>query len=266
MILTRHADFPSRHVPARHVDVWLPDDYEAQPDRRHPVLYMHDGQNLCDPDEANYGVSWGVDRALERLAAEGAVPPTILVGLWSSPGRWGDYRPARPFEVLSDMTRRRLGAAPGDLASDAYLSFLVDEVKPMIDATYRSRPDRANTAVMGSSMGGLISLYAICEYPKVFGGAGCVSTHWPAVEGVIIPYLRDRLPDPATHRLYFDYGTTTLDVLYAPGQAVVDEVVAERGYTDGVNRQTLCFPGAAHFEQDWADRVHIPLSFLLPDA
>ena len=84
--------------------------------------------------------------------------------------------------------------------------------------TYRTRPGRADTFVMGSSMGGLISLYAICEYPDVFGGAGCVSTHWPAVEGVIVPYLRDRLPDPTTHRLYFDYGTATIDTLYLPIQ------------------------------------------------
>lgn len=265
-ILTRHADFPSRHVLPRHVDVWLPDDYESQPGRRHPVIYLHDGQNLCDPDEANFGVSWAADAALAKLVAAGEIPPTILVGLWSSPGRWADYRPARPFEGLSPLARQRLGAAPGDLSSDAYLAFIVEEVKPLIDATYRTLPDRDHTAVMGSSMGGLISLYAVCEYPDVFGGAGCVSSHWPAVEGVIIPYLRERLPDPATHRLYFDYGTTTLDALYAPGQAAVDAVMAERGYTEGVNWLTRRFPGAAHFESDWADRVHIPLRFLLSGA
>jgi pimeloyl-ACP methyl ester carboxylesterase len=112
-------------------------------------------------------------------------------------------------------------------------------------------------------MGGLISLYAICEYPEVFGGAGCVSTHWPAVEGVIAPYLVENLPDPATHRLYFDYGTDTLDALYQPTQFLVDEVVAGAGYTRDVNWVTRKFPGAAHDERSWAQRVSIPLRFLL---
>lgn len=264
--LIRHADFPSRYVVSRHVDVWLPGDYDAAPDRRYPVIYMHDGQNLCDPNDANFGVPWAVDDALDRLVTAGAAPPAILVGLWSVPMRYADYRPARPFEVLTPQTRRRLSAGPEHLSSDGYLAFIVEEVKPMIDASYRSLPDRAHTFVMGASMGGLISLYAICEYPEVFGGAGCVSSHWPAVEGVINPYLRERLPDPATHRIYYDYGTHTLDALYAPVQAEVDAIMRERGYTDGENWQTQRFEGAAHFEKDWAERVHIPLQFLLQSA
>ena len=116
---------------------------------------------------------------------------------------------------------------------------------------------------MGSSMGGLIPLSAAWEYPDVFGGAGCFSPPWPAVEGFIAPYLRDRLPDPATHRLYFDHGTTTIDTLYAPIQAQVDPLLAAAGYDRGHNWQTLTFPGAAHNEIAWQQRVHIPLRFLL---
>jgi predicted alpha/beta superfamily hydrolase len=265
--LERYADFPSRFVLPRHVDVWLPAGYAAAPERRYPVVYMHDGQNLCDPEEANFGVAWAADRALARLAAAGEAPPAILVGLWSTPRRYPEYRPARPFDVLSAAARDRLLAPMGDdLLSDAYLRFIVEEVKPWVDAGYRTQPGRAATSIMGSSMGGLISLYALCEYPGVFGGAGCVSSHWPAVEGVILPYLRDRLPDPATHRLYFDYGTHTLDALYAPGQAAVDAIMRERGYTEGVNWLTRRFPGAAHFEKDWAERVAVPLRFLLSGA
>jgi predicted alpha/beta superfamily hydrolase len=265
--LERYADFPSRFVLPRHVDVWLPAGYAAAPERRYPVVYMHDGQNLCDPEEANFGVAWAADRALARLAAAGEAPPAILVGLWSTPRRYAEYRPAQPFDVLSAAARDRLLAPMGgDLLSDAYLRFIVEEVKPWVDAGYRTQPGRAATSIMGSSMGGLISLYALCEYPGVFGGAGCVSSHWPAVEGVILPYLRDRLPDPATHRLYFDYGTHTLDALYAPGQAAVDAVMGERGYMEGVNWLTRRFPGAAHFEKDWAERVAVPLRFLLSGA
>ena len=263
--LIRHANFPSRHVVPRHVDVWLPPDYEMQPDRRYPVIYMHDGQNLFDPAEANFGVSWEVDQAMNRLVAAGEAPPALVVGLWSTPYRYPEYRPARPFEALSGAARARIPGA-GQLRSDAYLSFIVREVKPFIDATYRSLPDRPHTSIMGSSMGGLISLYALCEYPEVFGGAGCVSTHWPAVEGVIGPYLQRRLPDPANHRLYLDHGTHTLDALYAPGQAEVDGILRAKGFVAGQNWVSVVFPGTAHFERDWADRVEIPLRFLLATA
>ncbi len=263
----RHADFPSRFVRPRHVEVWLPPGYVSDSGRRYPVIYMHDGQNLFNPADANFGVTWAVAEAITRLASAGEVSPAIVVGLWSTPLRYAEYRPQRPFDHLSRMTRERLLAPMGGaLLSDNYLSFIVNEVKPVIDTTYRTLPDRLHTSVMGSSMGGLISLYASCEYPDIFGGAGCVSSHWPSVEGVIVPYLEDHVPDPATHRIYFDYGTHTLDTLYAPGQAVVDEVMREMGYIEGVNWLTRRFPGAAHFERDWAARVEDPLRFLLADA
>ena len=266
--MIRHENFPSRHVPARHVEVWLPPAYD-QGHGRYPVLYMHDGQNCFNAADCGFGVAWDAQGAMARLAAAGQARPAIIVGVGSSLARRTLlYRPARPFLALSAPARRAaLAGRGGPPDSDAYLAFLVEEVKPFLDATYRTLPGRADTFVMGSSMGGLISLYALCEYPDVFGGAGCLSSHWPAVEGVIAPYLRDHLPDPATHWLYFDYGTTTLDALYAPGQAVVDGEMAAAGYSRGDNWQTLAFPGAAHNEIAWAERVRIPLRFLLrPEA
>ncbi len=115
---------------------------------------------------------------------------------------------------------------------------------------------------MGSSMGGLISLYALCEYPAVFGGAGCLSTHWPAVAGVILPYLQEALPQPGGHKLYFDYGTATLDALYEPYQQEVDGVLRGKVYT-AVSWQTHRFDGAEHNEAAWQARLDIPLTFLL---
>ena len=262
--MIRHENFPSRHVPPRHVEVWLPPGYDAGHDR-YPVLTMHDGQNCFHAADCAYGAAWEVQHALARLIAAGEARPAIIVGVWTIPARRVlEYRPARPFLTLSESARQRvLAGMGGPPLSDDYLAFLVHELKPFIDATYRTRPGRDDTFIMGSSMGGLISLYAVCEYPDVFGGAACVSTHWPAVEGVIVPYLRDRLPDPAGHRLYFDYGTTTIDTLYPPIQAQVDALPAAAGYTHGDNWQTLVFPGAAHNEDAWQARVHVPLRFLV---
>jgi len=143
------------------------------------------------------------------------------------------------------------------------------------------KTNRANTAIMGSSMGALISLYAIDEYPKIFGAAGMMSTHWPlflpteghksisdeeyeVVSSAFERYLRPALPDPKTHRLYFDHGSETLDATYARYQARIDAVVARRGYRRDANWISRNYPGQAHNEVSWASRVEIPLEFLLP--
>jgi hypothetical protein len=117
-------------------------------------------------------------------------------------------------------------------------------------------------------MGGIISLYAICEYPGTFGGAGCLSTHWLGlfVKNATIPlaefeYLSAHVPDPGTHRIYFDHGTETLDALYGESQAFADMLFREKGYGD-TNFMSRVYPGAAHEENSWAKRVSVPLVFL----
>jgi predicted alpha/beta superfamily hydrolase len=146
---------------------------------------------------------------------------------------------------------------------DPYLKFIVQELKPFIDSSYWTLPAMADTFLMGSSMGGMVSAYALCEYPEVFGGAACLSTHWPAVQGKMANYLADRLPDPQSHRLYFDYGTETVDAQYEPFQRVVDDVLRAKGYVEGNDWVTRKFCGEDHSEQAWRRRVDIPLRFLL---
>jgi predicted NAD-dependent protein-ADP-ribosyltransferase YbiA (DUF1768 family) len=116
---------------------------------------------------------------------------------------------------------------------------------------------------MGSSAGALISLYAISEYPQVFGGAGSVSGHYPLGEGMLVDAFRCKLPDPRCHKLYFDFGTETLDKSYEPYQWQLDAAVAARGYTRGCNWLTCRFAGAEHSERAWRARVDIPLEFFL---
>ena len=248
-----YQDVPSAYVPARNVDVWLPPSYAKHPQRRYPVLYMHDGQNLFDPALAYTGIDWDMDGAMTRLIGEGTVREAIVVAISNTPLRGREYMPAK---AVPAQARARL-------LSDEYLRFVVEELKPAIDATYRTHADRADTFVMGASMGGLISAYAMAEHPQVFGGAGCVSTHWPADDGVVIDYLSTHLPDRRTHRFYFDHGTATLDASYAPYQARMDELLERAGWRRGRDFTSREFPGAEHNERAWRDRVDVPLRFLL---
>jgi pimeloyl-ACP methyl ester carboxylesterase len=270
----------SRYADPRKVTVWLPSGYRAS-GPKYSVLYMHDGQNLFDPDTGYGGMEWKIDETLDRLIAENKVRPTIVVAIWNTPKRLREYVPSKAFAHLPPAYMDRVrGLYGGDPLSDGYLKFVVRELKPLIDRKYNVRTGRADTVIMGSSMGALISLYAIDEYPKVFGGAGMISTHWPlmisaegkslsdadfqTVSSAFERYLAPALPSPATHRLYFDHGSETLDAQYARYQARIDRIVARRGYRPGVNWLTRSFPGQAHNEISWSSRVDIPLRFLLP--
>ncbi|MDQ8756785.1 alpha/beta hydrolase-fold protein [Sphingosinicella sp. LHD-64] len=278
--LQQYRNFPSSFAAPRNVTVWLPPTYD--PDGPpYAVLYMHDGQNLFEGRTGYGGQEWGVDGAAARLMAEGAMRRTIIVGIWNTPLRLREYVPAKAFDRLpAGYMDRVRGLYGGDPLSDGYLRFIVRALKPFIDRSYNTAPDRANTAIMGSSMGGLISLYALTEYPEVFGAAGAVSTHWPlilppdgeslgdadvnAVATAFETYLRAALPRPGRHRLYFDHGSETLDRHYAAYQGRIDRLVAARSWVRDRDWISRNFPGAAHNEEAWRARVDIPLRFLLP--
>lgn len=271
----------SKFTDPRKVVVWLPTGYK--PDGpKYAVLYMHDGQNLFDKSTAGYGMEWGIDETLDRLIRERKVRPTIVVGIWNTQKRLREYVPSKAFEHLPSRYMDRVrGLYGGDPLSDGYLKFIVDELRPTIDKRFHVKTDRANTAIMGSSMGALISLYAIDEYPRVFGAAGMMSTHWPlflpteghkaisdeeyeVVSSAFERYLAPALPDPKSHRLYFDHGSETLDAAYARYQNRIDAVVERRGYRRDLNWISRNFPGQAHNEMSWSSRVDLPLQFLLP--
>lgn len=263
--LDRYEDFRSACIQTRHVDVWYPRLYEEHPEYRFPVVYMHDGQNLFDPGIAFGGVDWGMDETVESLIEEGYSPGMIVVGIWNTPQRYREYMPRKPLFASRDQTvlqhlQQRLGDLP---SSDDYLRFLVGELKPFIDSHYRTLPDQDHTFVMGSSMGGLVSAYAISEYPEVFGGAGCLSSHWPFGEGILAEYFGHALPRAGKHKLYFDFGTEGLDADYEPYQQALDQYVTDLGYNYGVDWITEKFEGAEHSEGAWRERVHLPLRLFL---
>lgn len=263
--LWRCPNYEPRTALPRHVDVWLPPGYREQPDGRYRVIYMHDGQNLFDPNVCGFGIDWGVDEAITRLAHQGVIQPVIVVGVWNTALRWPEYIPQKALEQpeaagLRADFQAQYGSPP---LSDGYLKFIVEELKPRIDADFRTVPEREHTFVMGSSMGGLASLYALEEYPQVFGGAGCLSTHWPAGGDLLVDALGRSLPPAGQHRLYFDFGTQGLDADYEPFQLRFDEYLRQAGYRRGVDWMTEKFEGAAHNEEAWRRRLDIPLGFLL---
>ncbi len=256
---------PSRFVAARDVDIWLPPSYGRDPRKRYPVVYMHDGQNLFDPSLVFNGTDWDIDGAMTRLIDAGTIREAIVVGVWNSPQRFLEYMPQAPVRTPTIATGID-GVPPFDAAglqSDAYLRFLVEELKPFIDAQYRTLPGRDDTAVMGSSMGGLISLYAIARRPDVFGRAAAVSTHWSACGGCTIDWFAAHLPDRRTHRLYLDHGTATLDAGYAPYQQRMDAALRRAGWRAGRDFVTRIFDGAEHSEVAWRARAEVPLRLLL---
>ncbi len=268
--IERLPDFGSRFVDARHVDVWLPPGYSANRPCR--VLYMHDGQALFDGAMSMSKKGWHVDAALGALIAQRAVPDTLVVGIWNTGlRRHSEYFPDKFLPFIAEPLRGLFisKALDGRPRADAYLRFIVEELKPAIDRRFATLPQREHSFVMGSSMGGLISMYALTEYPRVFGGAACLSTHWiggfernTEIPDAALRYLEQALPAPGAHRLYMDRGTLELDALYDTAQARVDALLRERGYA-APRFSSRVFEGTGHNEVFWRERLHIPLRFLL---
>ncbi|MDE6311712.1 MAG: starch-binding protein [Muribaculaceae bacterium] len=262
------------------VDVWLPDCYESRGEERHPVVYMHDGQNLFDPATSFAGVAWEVDLALGKLIEGDYIHAPIVVGIHNR----GDLRPsdyipekaATQYIAENDRNASGMWSLVGNkFYGDEYMSFIANTLKPAVDAAFRTLDDAANTFIMGSSMGGLASIYALCEYPDVFGGAACLSTHWignfdygnTIFPSAMIAYLTDALPDAATHRLYLDRGTVDLDSSYDKWEEIVRTLVRSKGYTEEAdNLMTYTDNGASHNEIYWAARVDRPLHFMLKSS
>jgi enterochelin esterase-like enzyme len=277
--IVRFASFKSKFVADRNVDVWLPDGFN--PSKRYAVVYMHDGQMLFDSSGNWAKQEWGVDETFGRLMNGKKILDCIVVGIWNTNDhRYGEYFPEKPFNLLEEnekgiireqgQTLKHCQFINGKPNSDDYLRFLVRELKPFIDRNFPTLRKSSDTFIMGSSMGGLISLYAMCEYPRVFGGAACLSTHVTGMftnqnnpfPKVLIEYLHQNLPKPRHQRFYFDRGTTTLDSLYEPTQIQVDSVFKAIGFSEE-NFQSLTFPGEPHTETAWKKRLEIPILFLL---
>jgi predicted alpha/beta superfamily hydrolase len=236
----------------RNVDVYLPPSYSGGRNR-YPVVYMQDGQNLSDPRTAFAG-TWELDAALERLADRGV--EAIVVGVHhAGVARLGEYSP---------FPDRRHGGGDGD----AYLAFLADTVKPRVDRLFRSRPDRESTAILGSSMGGLISLYGFFRYPSVFGAAGVMSPSLWFGQGAVLDFIKEaRAP---RGRLYVDVGTHEGAGTLRDARGLARLLVRKGFKREERRRSTRAMPlryvedsDGRHGEWDWARRLEGALEFLV---
>ena len=243
--------FQSRFLPdARDIEVYLPEAYINDPARHFPVFYLHDGQNLFDgrtsyiPDH-----TWQAHTTADRLTRAGLIEPVILVGV-NNTGlrRMAEYTPSRYLH---------LGGGDGDL----YGRLLVDELKPCIDREFRTLPDAANTALGGSSLGGLISLYLGFTYPEVFSKLAILS---PSIWWNDRSILRTAAGRAQPHlRIWLDMGTAE-GVRHLRDADLLHRLLIQNGWRDGLDITYLRVPGGQHNEDAWAARFDRVLRFLFP--
>jgi len=252
----------------RTVRIWLPPSYDSEPQRRYPVLYLHDGQNVfssAGPGAAFGWGSWEVDRAVERLVSAGRMREIILVAIDNSPQRYAEYRGrAVPF-TPEELKAEPYVTDPGDNAPyERYARFLINELKPAIDKKFRTLADPAHTGVLGSSLGGICSLVLAWDHPDVFGLAASMSGAFQIEKKAVLEELR-RVPasglglggglggsglqpqpkpqprPPKAVRFYFDCGAVSDGG--DDGRANTEAVVAELrrlGWRDGSALRYFC--------------------------
>jgi predicted alpha/beta superfamily hydrolase len=224
----------------RDVVVWLPPSYATKTSKRYPVLYMNDGQNIFDPATAFTGYDWRVDEVTDSLIALSVIEEIIIVGMYNTPDRLPEY---------SDSP---LGSA--------YLNFVVNILKPMIDSAYRTKPDRKHTAVMGSSMGALSSLLFVWKRPDVFGSAACLSTSFWYDDEKMLNEIRESAGQKKDIRIYLDCGEREKDLL--GGYRRMVDILKKKGFKKGKDLDYYVDSQGVHSEHSWAKRVWRPLVFL----
>ncbi|WP_298334554.1 alpha/beta fold hydrolase [uncultured Erythrobacter sp.] len=271
------AGITAPHLPDQRISIWLPPGYDTSA-KRYRVLYMHDAQNLFDPALSNFNKVWAADKAMLGHAVSTGEDPWIIVGIWS-PGadRYRQYMPEPAYSAASPELREKMDAfGNGDpIVSKQYIDWIAGILKTRIDRHFRTLTSARDTAIIGSSMGGLISLYAFLDHPNTFGRAGCVSTHWPGTApqevgevdqemlGIWQSFIDKRLGQAGNRRLWFDHGDATLDAFYPPYQAAIDAQMEATDWQRRTNWESRFYPGAEHEENAWAARLPEVLNWVL---
>ncbi len=246
-----HPAFRTAALGSRRLWVWLPPQYRREPQRRFPVLYVQDGQNVFDGATAFVpGQEWQLDEAAARLVAEGRVEPLLIVAVDNAgERRIAEYTPTRSAQGLG-----------GEAA--AYGRLLADELKPWIDRRYRTRPGREAPGIAGSSLGALVSLYIALSRPEVFSRVGALSIAAWWDERFVVGFV-DGLPLKPRSRIWLDIGTGEGEAAVRDARLVKDALLRQ-GWREGEDLLYLEEEGAAHDEAAWARRAPEVLAFLFP--
>lgn len=236
-----HRNFEGDGIKPRDIIVWLPPSYEDNPNKRYPVLYMHDGQNIIDPVTSSFGYDWRIDEVADSLIKAGKIKEIIIVGIYNTADRGLEY-------VYSPL-------------GYTYMDFLVNKLKPYIDNEYRTLPEKENTATCGASLGGLISLMIAWNHPAVFSKAACLSS---AFKIGLINYVDTILSYTGTKKdikLYIDIGEIGLEADLKHGNDEMIAALLSKGYD--IEKDLIYFVdnNAVHSESAWASRIWRPLLF-----
>lgn len=232
----------------RDIIVWLPPGYESEKDRRYPVLYMQDGQNIVDPATSSFGVDWQIDEAADSLIKQNQIEPIIIVGIYNTKDRTSEYTPTNK--------------------GYKYMEFIVNKLKPFVDSKYRTKPERQFTAAGGSSAGGIISFMLLWHYNNTFSKVICMSPAFKIIDDdndIQIDYVSDVSQYSGAKKdikLYIYNGGLGLEKLLQPG---VDEMIDElklKGYNAGIDYIFIKNETAEHNESAWAERIPEALKFI----
>lgn len=234
-----HRNFVIDGLKPRDVIVWLPPDYNSDENKRYPVLYMHDAQNIFDPRTSTLFIDWQADETADSLIRAGEIESIIIVGMNNTSDR---------FEEYSNSPLGKL-----------YMNLIAEKIKPFIDSKYRTLPDRNNTAVAGSSMGGLISFMIAWEYPDLFSKAACFS---PAFKIQNVDYVKEVTNYSGNKKdikLYIDNGGVGLEAQLQPGIDEMIDALKQKGYEDGKDFFVYIDKNSEHNEAAWAEKFWRPL-------
>ena len=233
-----HKNFKSEFLQNnRDIIVWLPPSYNNNSERKFPVLYMNDGQNILNPKTSFAGMDWRVDETATKLIKEGRLEEIIIVGVYNTPDRLEEY---------SDSEK-----------GIKYLKFIIKELIPFINTNYKTKVGKNNTGIMGSSMGGLISFLAAWKFPEIFGKAACLSNSFYYDNDKAIKMVKNYKGDKKKIKIYIDHGEDGLP----EGQKMFC-ALSKKGFIIGNDIDYFYAPGAEHTENAWAERLGRPLLFL----
>ncbi len=251
--LLHYPDVRSRFLPHSHdLVVCLPPEYEQQPDRRYPVLYLHDGQNVFDEFPMSpFGVQWGVDTTARALTHANIIEPIILVAIGNAGrDRIDEYTPTR------DQAHDAGGLA------ERYAQMVVYEIKPFIDKHYRTKRGASDTGLAGSSLGGLLTLHMGLTHPAVFGKLGLLSPSVWWDDRWIVRQLNAAEGRRSDLRIWLDVGTGESRML--KGTRLLHRMFVRKGWQVGVDLHYMEADGALHDERAWGERTGLFLRFLFP--